>query len=58
MEEEGVRGFMFELSGEWAPLVLKLLVVRNPICEPQMRSTTKKKLIVEKSSLQKVYFFI
>ena len=46
-ERRKVRGFMFELSGVWAPVGLKLSRLGNPICGPQMRSTKKSELHAE-----------
>ena len=49
-------GFVFEFSGEWAPLVPKLQGIGNPICGPRMQLMKKRELIVEKSSSRKVCF--
>ena len=52
----GDIGLSFKLGGLWAPLAPKVQMVRNIICGSRMRSTKKRKLIVEKSSFPKVYF--
>ena len=50
-----------DLSGEsgkmWGPIQLKLKMAKSWSCGPRMKSTKKTKMILIKSSFQKVYFW-
>ena len=52
-KREGEMGAL-SISGDWAPIGLKLQVIGNPTCGPWIRSMKKRELFLENSSLQKI----
>jgi hypothetical protein len=51
------RGFsLYNKWGGWTPLLANLVGLKTWLLGPQMSSTMKGKMIIEKSSFRKVYF--